>query len=333
LTLAACVPPPLQPPSRQLELTFDVYTPLASNAEMARRTATPLTAQWRIAQLRATGAALRAPIDLTQEKFDVYIPAGPPPAAGYGLLVFVPPWDEPTRIPVWHPALDRHHLILVSARKSGNDARILDRRLPLALLAYANATAEYRIDPERVYVGGFSGGSRVAEIAAMAYPDVFRAVMLNAGSDPIGGEAGMYLPPADLFRMFQRRRIVFVTGERDEYNVRDDWRSRDSLTDYCVFDVAVAVARGLGHEALDRQSLEKALVALDQRPEQDAGRVEKCNARLEAAAAAKAAEVDAAITRQDRDGARSLLKELDARYSGLAAPALYELDARLRALK
>lgn len=51
---------------------------------------------------------------------------------------------------------------------------------------------------------GFSGGSRVAEIAALAYPDVFRGAILNAGADPIDGQDGIDKPPADLLRAFQR---------------------------------------------------------------------------------------------------------------------------------
>ena len=58
---------------------------------------------------------------------------------------------------------------------------ILERRLPLALLGYWNARSRYPIDPDRVYVGGLSGGSRVAQIAALAYPDVFRGVEREDG--------------------------------------------------------------------------------------------------------------------------------------------------------
>jgi pimeloyl-ACP methyl ester carboxylesterase len=319
------------PPAKQLDLTFDRYTPLSSNSEMARRTLTPLTAR-RIEQMKARGNALREqPIDLAKEKFSLYLPAGPQPPAGYGLIVFIPPWAEPTRPLVWRPALDRRGFIVVSAENSGNEAKILDRRLPLALLGYENVRARYPIDPDRVYVGGFSGGSRAAEIAALAYPDVFRGVLLNAGSDPIGGEQGIYLPPADLFRRFQRSRLVFVTGERDDLNLRDDERSRASLRDHCVFEIEVVVARRLGHEALDRPSLERSLVALDQRPQVDAARLDTCNSALQAALAAKLSEAEAAMARGDRDGARSLLKVMDARYAGLAAPALRDLEDRLAA--
>jgi hypothetical protein len=75
-------------------------------------------------------------------------------------------------------------------------------------------------------------------MTALAYPDVFHGALLNAGSDPIGGEAGIYLPPAELFHRFQQTRLVYVTGESDELNLRDDQISRGSMRDWCVLDIA-----------------------------------------------------------------------------------------------
>src|SRR5207302_469453 len=104
----------------------------------------------------------------------------------------------------------------------------LARREPLALLAAHNLMRRYPVDPERVYVGGFSGGARVAMRLALGYPDLFRGAILNAGSDPIGG-AEIPLPPRELFMRFQSStRIVYVTGERDDPHVSDDSVSMQS---------------------------------------------------------------------------------------------------------
>ena len=42
------------------------------------------------------------------------------------------------------------------------------------------------------------------------------------------------------------------------------------------------------------------------------------------------ADAAAAIARGDRDGARARLKAIEARYGGLAARGLLDLDAKLR---
>ena len=308
---------------------FTRYTPLSRAAEIARRTLTPLTVLHAEKAVEARGQALvEQQIDLARERFSLYVPAGSPPEHGYGLLVFVAPWSETTEPRRWRAPLDRHGLVFVAATGSGNETSILERRLPLALLAYENVRARYPLDPERIYVGGLSGGSRAAEVAALAYPDVFRGALLNAGSDPIGGERWRFLPPADLFHRFQETRLVYVTGDEDEVNLADDRVSQASMHEWCVLDVAIQHPRHKGHETLDPVSLDRALEALDQRKPDPEGRA-RCNARIERELAAKLAEVEAALSRGDRQAARAKLRAVDQRYSGLAAPASLELEARI----
>jgi pimeloyl-ACP methyl ester carboxylesterase len=312
------------------DVVFSSYSPLSRTAEIARRTLPPLTVRRGEEAFAARGERFQEqPVDLSKEKFTLYVPGGAPPGEGYGVLVFVAPWAEPTRALRWQLPLNRHRLIFVSASNSGNDASVLDRRLPLALLGYENVRLRYPIDPKRVYIGGLSGGSRVAEITALAYPDVFRGALLNAGSDPIGPQSGIYLPPADLFEKFQKTRIVFATGEKDELNLRDDGATRASLKEWCVFDVAVKTARGLAHEPLDAPGLERALSALDEHSATDPDERARCIERIQRELGARLEEAAAAIARRDRPRARELLAAISHRYGGLAGRAVLDLDARL----
>jgi len=74
------------------DVVFSDYSPLSSSAELLHRLLTPLSALQVGKRLAHSTVALRdQPIDLAQERFTVYVPAHPP-AQGYGLLVFVPPW-------------------------------------------------------------------------------------------------------------------------------------------------------------------------------------------------------------------------------------------------
>jgi pimeloyl-ACP methyl ester carboxylesterase len=314
------------------DVVFTRYSPLARGGEVARRTLPPLTYR-RVQEVLARGhqALADQTIDLAEERFDVYVPGGAPPPGGYGLLVFVSPGSEPTRPWFWRSPLDRHRLIFVAAQRSGNEANVLDRRVPLALLAYENVRARFPVDPRRVFVGGFSGGSRVAQVLALAYADVFQGAVLYAGADPIDGRDGIYKPPAELFRQFQRSRLVYATGSEDRDNLRQDEVSRRSMRDSCVLDIKTVIAHGLGHEALDPATLDRALDALDEPPAVDASELARCNARVERLLTAEVAEAAAAIARGDRDGARARIKAIDARFGGLAASAVLDLDARLAA--
>ncbi|HEU4731019.1 MAG TPA: alpha/beta hydrolase [Kofleriaceae bacterium] len=314
----------------QDDVVFTRYSALSRNAELARRTLPPRTYRALVHELAARHQQLaEQAIDLPKEKFDLYVPAGAPPPAGYGLLVFVSPGSGPTRPRTWRSPLDRHRLIFVSAQGSGNEQSVVDRRVPLALLAYENIRARFPVDPARVYIGGLSGGSRVAEMLALAYPDVFRGAMLNAGADPIDGRDGIYKPPAELFRAFQRSRLVYITGDQDHDTLLQDEVSRRSMRDACVLDVKTEIAFGLGHQALDARFLDQALDALEAPRAVDEGELARCNARVERAIAAGLDDIAAAIARGDRDAARGKLKAIEARFGGLTAPRILELEDRL----
>jgi len=146
-----------------------------------------------------------------------------------------------------------------TAANSGNDANTVDRREPLALLAAQNAMRKYSVDPQQVYIGGFSGGSRVALRLALGYPDVFHGALLNAGSDPIGN-ADVPLPPAGTLPPFQdSMRLVYVTGERDDAHLVDDMHSRQSLEKWCVFDVVTVSEPRTEHEPADASAFSRSL--------------------------------------------------------------------------
>ena len=326
---ATSAPPPA-PTGLQRDVVFTAHAPLARNDELLRRLLSPLNAL-RIERKIPPGAGtLQAwPLDPAQQHFALYVPATPPPPDGYALLVFVPPWKQ-ARVPVqWIPTLDRNHTIFVSAAASGNDANVMERREPLALLAAYNVMQRYHVDPSRVYVGGFSGGSRVALRLALAWPDLFHGALLDAGSDPIG-TAQIPLPPADLFQQFQQTsRIVFLTGDHDEIREAQWASASESLKRWCVFDVDSITIPFAGHELADGAYFGRALDALAKRATTEPAKLAACRARIEQGKDADLQKVQAAFAAGKSDVARKLLDRIDARYGGLAAPDSVRLAREL----
>jgi predicted esterase len=245
-------------------ITFDRYSLLADSNEMVRRTLSPVAADRVLGYLHDKSQQLpEQSIDLSSERFEMYVPQGDRPADGYGLFVFIAPWDE-AKVPAeWRKVFDRHHLIYVAADRSGNDYNMLWRRLPLALHAYENVAARYKLDPDRIYVSGFSGGSRTAMRAALSYPDVFRGAVLNSGSDPFG-DAGIAVPSADLFRLFQQRsRVVLVSGTDDLLvDARDDGML-DSANRLCVEGVSTQPMLHTDHALMRGAMLDRAIVSIE----------------------------------------------------------------------
>ncbi|HEY1632671.1 MAG TPA: PHB depolymerase family esterase [Rhizomicrobium sp.] len=298
---------------------FSLTTPMSSNAELMRRLYSPLRAEQIRGALARGGQALgEQSVDLSQESFLFSVPARKPDK-GYGLVVFVPPWNEAVEPRGWKEVLDAKGFIFVSAGHSGNTQDVAARREPLALLAWANIAARYQLDPSRVYIAGLSGGSRVALRLALGYPDVFAGALLNAGSDPIGSPE-IPLPPRDLFARFQTAtRLVYLTGGLDREHLDMDKKSQASMRDWCVANITGIIVPGLKHETADADSLAKALGALDVPAASDPS-LAQCRAGLGRTLAAKLDEVKALEASGRRDEALSRLKEIDARYGGLAAP-------------
>ena len=313
----------------QSDVVFSDYSPLSTSAELLHRLLSPLDAVQVRKTLAHSAVALRdQPIDLARERFAVYVPPHPP-TGGYGLLVFVSPWENAMLPRGWAAILDRHGVIFVSAANSGNAANILDRRDPLALLAAYNIMQRFRVDPERIYIGGFSGGSRVALRLALGFPDLFRGAFLNAGSDPIG-ETPLPLPPPDLFSRFQEMtRIVYISGQNDAVNVDKDAASIQSLLEWCVFDWYVERTPWIGHELAGPAVLGRALDMLDKHAVPNVARLNNCRLRLNRELEKQMDQASDLLAAGNVDGARRLLNKIDTRYGGLAAPRSVDLAARL----
>jgi len=312
------------------DLVFDQATPLARNEALLERMFSPLLADVLRGQLaERQGSTETAALDLAQERFELYVPEGEAPPQGYGLLVFIPPWESQGLPREWLPVLDRYGLIAVTAERSGNSQNVLSRRVPLALSGYENARRRYALDPRRVYVGGFSGGARVAMRTALAFPDIFHGAVLNAGSDPFGTPE-VPLPAAALFDQFERgMRLVYVTGTRDESAAATDRRSHASANVLCVSNLVDLPIRGGGHEPADGRSFKHALRLLDA-PRVEMRDAEACRSRRSAEIARANADARSAFDAGDMKEAARRLAELDTRYGGLALPASAELAKLLR---
>ncbi len=311
------------------DVQFTAYTPLSGNLELARRLLSPLTAAKIPHLLAQSSAALSAqPIDLSHERFLLYVPSRAPPN-GYALLVFVPPWDEARLPDGWADVLDRYGMIFVSADRSGNSQSVLGRREPLALLAEQNVVARYRVDASRIFIGGFSGGSRVASRLALGYPDVFRGAFLDAGSDPIGN-AATPLPPRDLLRRFQEfSHLVYVTGEEDVANLGQAAVSKRTMQDWCVAHVDTELIPGGFHGAADPDAFSRALAKLMEPVRPDPDGLAACRAPIESRLSQELRKVDGLVAQGDRDAAQNLLNDIDGRFGGLAAPRSVELQQQI----
>lgn len=309
---------------------LDRLSPLAGGPEIARRLLSPTTHDRLLQAAAARGAPRLHTIAVGEAEVELRLPAGTPPPGGWGLLVFVMPGDAMPMPPEWARVLDEAGVVYASPRDAGNGQSVLDRRVPLALHAHAMALAAAPIDPARVYVGGFSGGSRVAQRIGEGYADVFHAMLLVGGSDPTG-QLGHAPPPAPQLALLQERsRVVFATGGGDLPNRGRDGRTREALAALCITRLASVGRRGIGHWTPDARGFARALEALEAAPAPAPG-LPGCREGLEAAIAAGLLEVEAAMAAGDWVDAGARLGALDDRYGGAIAARSVPLARRIAA--
>ena len=317
-------------PGTHREVIFNDYGQLARSDELMRRFLTPLSFEQVMQRAAGAGLAMnQQAIDLSKERFLVYVPSGPRPSKGYALMVFVSPKDNASVPYGWTRILDKYGMIFVTAANSGNGTDILQRRNPLAVLGAYNIMQHYPVDAARVYIGGMSGGSRVAMRIALSYPDLFHGVFLDCGSDPIG-DIEAPLPSAELFREFQQStRLVYFTGQNDGINLTSDEGSRQSMRQWCAYGIYDEMMPYVGHEWASQSEFEHALHALDTHAPADPQKLASCRARLDAELNLKLSDVENLIETAKFGAALARLKIVDARFGGLAAPRSVELARQI----
>ena len=172
----------------------------------------------------------QVPIDLAEESYDVFVPpsyASRADTERWGLFVWIAPIERGGfRQGALERLLAARRLIWVGANGAGNP-RSYWQRVALALHAVENAGRLWDIDPERVFVGGYSGGGRVSSMAAWQWPEVFHGAVFWMGVDHFEPVAVPYAPgklfPASFPKpnrtkrrlVSERSRFAFVTGDRD----------------------------------------------------------------------------------------------------------------------
>jgi pimeloyl-ACP methyl ester carboxylesterase len=177
-----------------------------------------------------------------------------------------------------------------------------------------------------------SGGSRIAERMALAYPDKFRGALLHSSADPIG-TAEVPLPNPELFLHFQESmRLVYITGQYDAPNIEKDEISRASMRDWCTFDIVTVPFAFAGHELAGESDFEHALTALEGHSPANPRLLSACRDHKAAELAANLEDVQKLMAEGKVPAARSLLEKTDARFGGLAAPKSVELASQMNLL-
>lgn len=248
----------------QRHMMFSERSPLSPTIEQSKRLG------WQMQQIRDSKMPFEYKIE--DESYELFVPGSYADDKTWGLFVWVSPGNSGAPTKEWLPLLEKRKLIWVSPNNVGNE-RTVWIRLGLALDAVHGARKAYNVDPKRVYVGGFSGGGRIASIMPVAWPDVFAGGVYMMGSSfyralPAPGKGGAVwratyrAPPSQHLTAAKKNgRHVFFTGEKDQNRdltkVISDEFKKDGFAHVMYIEVP-----GLGHSRPDLEWMEKAFDAL-----------------------------------------------------------------------
>jgi len=161
--------------------------------------------------LGADGAQSIAGILAPDEKLEwqVYVPHSYDPSKPAGALVFINRWgNSGGSRKSYNELLEEKNLIWAGVLDAG-DQTPMDERMMRSILAPTVLAQDYALDPNRIYIGGFSGGAHVATILATGKPGLFKGGMFVGGTVFWGDK----LPPG--IDVIRQNRYVFVGGSND----------------------------------------------------------------------------------------------------------------------
>ena len=187
--------------------------------------------------------------------FHVRVPPGKGP---HGVLVFIHPGHNAEPMPGWAEVLDRRDLIYIAAEGFGNDKPGNQRAL-VALLALKHLARTQRLADGRRYVGGMSGGGKMASQVLTLFPGFFDGALCIVGAVPIK-------PAKARVPEFADKRVVFMTGSED-FNHYDVVAVHKRLLESKLAHSFLMDIDGFTHQYPDGAQLDAALELLDPREE------------------------------------------------------------------
>lgn len=144
----------------------------------------------------------------SQQSYELFVPPNYSPKQTYPLVLFISPGDGPTGWSNWEKVCKQSGLLFASPYGAGNNCPTR-KRVRIVLDVLDDIRRNYKIDSDRTYLGGFSGGGRIACALGFALPEYFGGVVPVCASGDLREESWLR------HRAIDRVSVALVTGETD----------------------------------------------------------------------------------------------------------------------
>ncbi|MBA4015626.1 MAG: hypothetical protein C0483_00410 [Pirellula sp.] len=177
--------------------------------------------------------------DSTRQRYELYVPRTVNPTKPTALVLFISAGNDPAGLAQWRTVCDATGMLFASPYGAGNSTNGPERtRIVLDVLD--DVRRRFAIDADRTYLGGFSGGARVACRIAFALPEYFGGVVPVCAAESLREEAWLRQ------RVIERLSAALITGETD-FNRGEIERFRGPLLTDVGVRTKVWMVPKLGH--------------------------------------------------------------------------------------
>ncbi len=146
--------------------------------------------------------------DSKKQTYELFVPRGFDARKPQAAILFISPGERPMGHSVWQQACQELGVILAGPHAAGNDCP-MQRRVRIVMDVLDDLRRKFKIDPDRTYLAGFSGGGRVACGIGFALPEYFGGVIPICAGGELREESWLRQ------RVVDRLSVAFLTGESD----------------------------------------------------------------------------------------------------------------------
>ena len=194
-----------------------------------------------VKKIKGPQAVLAGDYKPTQTTYFLYLPDNYDPARAYPLILAIPPVPKGRfMLATWTKAAAKYPLIFVCPEQAVNETPV-DKRGQMALDVLSDVRARHKVDPDAIYVTGFSGGGRVSSALVMALPDYF------AGQIAMGGI--LFSRPEDLRGLKTKLGHYLFAGESC-FNRPESEKAKEILKG-AGLPAEILIGPGAGHTIAD----------------------------------------------------------------------------------
>lgn len=200
-------------------------------------------------------AGLLKDYDSTKQRFELYVPAGVGSRVAAPLILFISPSQKATGLSQFRKLCDREGVVFASPHQAGNQTPG-PRRVRIVMDTLDEVRRRYNVDSDRTYIGGFSGGGRIAFTIATALPEYFGGVIPVCVGGQLRTESWLRE------RVISRLRIALLTGENDFNRGEIERMTQTQFSGVGVTSRIWTVSR-LGHAIPSGKTLDEAFAWLE----------------------------------------------------------------------